>query len=141
MNWAGWVYNLYFELLLCSIAIFSSNKADQESKMGHYMVETNQLKEKGLNSGALKEDKEGDVLFINEGWHRICAPLEKEKKTHPLIFWNKSNPEDKPSWDKQVSSHCHCLPQFWFLKKKFPKKFQKKKKKKKVYLKVFSLVL
>ena len=60
------------------------------------MVEMNRLKEKGLNSGALGEDK-GDVLLINDGWHRIYAPLEKEKKTYALIFWNKSNSKDKAS--------------------------------------------
>ena len=49
------------------------------------MVEMNRLKEKGLNSGALGEGK-GDVLLINDGWHRIYASLEKEKKTHALIF-------------------------------------------------------
>ena len=89
--------------------MFRSNKANRKREMGRHMVETNRLKEKGLDSGALREDK-GDVLLIDDGWHRICAPLKKEKKMHALIFWNKGNSKDEASWDNQVSNYCHCLP-------------------------------
>ena len=64
---------------------------------------------KGQNSGALSEE-EGNTHFLNADWKRVCAPVGQENsKMYLLIFWNKNGPEEKPSWDNQVSFFCHCL--------------------------------
>jgi len=74
--------------------------------MKQHMVETNALKQKGVKSEAL--EGKNDVLFIDDKWNRVCTPNNSERM-ESLIFWNKTGPEDKPSWDKQVSDYSHCL--------------------------------
>jgi hypothetical protein len=72
------------------------------------MVESKRLAKTGLSTGALDREK-GDIFFLQENWNRICAPEPEEAgKMHSLIFWNKTDSKDKPSWDKQVSSDCFC---------------------------------
>ena len=70
--------------------------------MGRHMVETEHLKRRGMASGALS--KKDTAFFLNEdGWHRVCAPeKDQPNKTYALIFWNKSHPNDSPTWDNQV---------------------------------------
>lgn len=78
--------------------------------MNKCMVETEDLEEKGLKSGALSE-KGTNVLYLKDNWHRICAPKEKEsKKMYSLVFWDKTHSEDTPNWKNQVSNYCYyCL--------------------------------
>jgi hypothetical protein len=93
-------------VLLCLFVIFSSNKKNCETQMGQIMVETNSLIDKGKESGAIPKD--GKVLSLDSEWHRVCAPEEAEKgKMFSLIFWHKSDENEKPSWGKQVSG-CYC---------------------------------
>ena len=94
---------------------YRSNEKNRETQMGLHMVETEQLKRKGMKSGVLsKEDK--DASFLTEdGWHRMCAPKAEEDddkpgKMHALIFWHKSHSNETPSWEKQVSGFCHFGP-------------------------------
>lgn len=79
--------------------------------MKRHMVETQSLLNRGMTSGALKKNGD-DALFLGSDWHRVCAPLElpeeKKPKMLSLIFWHKSGPDDKPSWENQVSSYYYC---------------------------------
>ena len=104
MDWAGWVCNILFHTsVIYLIIIFRSNRSNRKSQMKRHMVETKKLKNRGIKKGALKKD-ESNVLLLGNDWHRVCAPL-KRGKTHSLVFWSKSGPEDKPSWDKLVSCY------------------------------------
>jgi hypothetical protein len=73
-------------------------------EINKHMVETAHLNKEGIKKGALKKDG-SDVLFLNSKWNKICAPKEKKSgKMFALVFWNKSDPKDKPGWNNQVSS-------------------------------------
>ena len=95
--------SFYTQLSLQLIVISRSNKKNREHQINQHMVETKALQKLGLKTGALQE-KDGDAFFLDEKWHRVCAPRESESgKMFPLIFWNKQNSEDKLSWNNQVS--------------------------------------
>lgn len=89
------------------IGLERSNEKNREMQLNVPMIETEKLKRWGLKSGALGEE-DGDILFLGDDWHRMCAPEEDQSgKTYALIFWTKKHPDDQePTWDKQVSGRC-----------------------------------
>ena len=74
--------------------------------MGLHMVETKEIQDIGKERVDLPLE-EDETLLLGKDWHRVCAPEETDgKKTHSLVFWHQSSPEEKPSWDKVVSGLC-----------------------------------
>ena len=65
-----------------------------------HMVETPFLQKVAIKHGNLKEK---DTLLLGPDWHRVCAPTTGElAKTFPIIFWDQSDANSQPSWDKVV---------------------------------------
>lgn len=94
--------SLRAQLLPRPLAASRSNKKNRGSQLNRHMVETKSLRERGRKTGALEEEF-GDTLLLGSNWNRVCAP-EKSGKMISLVFWDKTGPEDKPSWDKQVGA-------------------------------------
>jgi hypothetical protein len=65
------------------------------------MVEREDQVQKGLQSGAFKED---GYILVNKLMNRMCAPKPGEdEKVQAIILWTKESANDKvKTWDKVV---------------------------------------
>lgn len=83
------------------------------------MVESHELLELGLDSGALCVDDDGvpNYVVLEDQMHRIVAPSITNKDAYSIIFWKMSDEKDTtPSPEKIVrklfffkrNSHLFC---------------------------------
>jgi hypothetical protein len=71
------------------------------------MVETTQLFNTGVNSGAI--DGDAVMVDVDLGWRLVEAPRRNSVKPMSLIFWEPAGDEDTPSVAKVVSDLCRDL--------------------------------
>jgi len=85
----------------------SITKKELEKLKGKGLVETRELLEAGLASGAFTHE---DVVLVDETWNRVERPPTDIQEPFALIFWEPTSPKDQdPSDDKVVSDHTVCF--------------------------------
>jgi hypothetical protein len=80
-----------------------SISADELKKLkGKGLVETEELYEAGLKSGAFKKK---DVVLLDKMWNRVERPPKGVERPFAIIVWRPTDNKDhKPSEEKVVSA-------------------------------------
>ena len=93
-------YVILKHIFLISYKGFRDSEKQVKEWLGKSMVEREEQVQKGIKSGALKED---GYICVDKLMNRICVP--KSKEFHSIILWTKESAEDKiKTWDRVVCS-------------------------------------
>ena len=85
-----------------------NNRCEPDPVLHKHMVETKQLYDDGVKSGAIKDD--AVMVGVPQGWRLVSAPPQTDSAGYSLIFWEPAGDDDcTPSFDKVVSDLLSCL--------------------------------
>lgn len=76
-----------------------NDSCDPNPILNQHLVETEKLYDMGVKNGAIV----GDGIIVGD-WRRIAAPPSTDMSSYSLIFWDSTNGDHKPTWDKVVSN-------------------------------------
>jgi hypothetical protein len=85
-----------------------NNRCVPDPVLHEHMVETKQLYDTGVRSGAIKGD--AVIVGVPQGWRLIAAPPQMDNTAYSLVFWEPVDDDDHtPSVTKVVRDLCCCL--------------------------------